>query len=107
MIMSRLKDMTDPSGQEYRLMRDRERLRAARLLVRFGRLVLAQVRWDRQVETSPQPFDWAAGVAWAARRTRKRSSVSVRKTKSGSVVSRRSVRPGRSDAGLTPPGLRT
>jgi hypothetical protein len=63
MIMSRLQDMTDPQGQEYQLMRDRERLRAVRVLMRFGRLVLAQVRWDRQVETGPQPFDWDAAAA--------------------------------------------
>jgi hypothetical protein len=65
MMMARLQDMTDPQGQEYHLMHDRERLRAVRVLVRIGRLVLAQMRWDRQVDRGEQPFDWAAGVAWA------------------------------------------
>ena len=60
MIMARLQDMTDPIGQEYQVMRDRERLRAVRVLIRFGRLVLAQARWDRLVETGEQPFDWDA-----------------------------------------------
>ena len=72
MMMARLQDMTDPQGQEYQLMRDRERLRAVRVLMRFGRLVLAQVRWDRQVETGEQPFDWDAGVAWAKQKEKAR-----------------------------------
>ena len=59
-IMARLQDMTDPSGHEYKVMRDRERLRAVRVLIRFGRLVLAQMRWDRLVETGEVPFDWDA-----------------------------------------------
>ena len=72
LMMARLQDMTDPQGQEYHLMSDRERLRAVRVLVRIGRLVLAQMRWDRQVDRGEQPFDWAAGIAWAKQKEKKR-----------------------------------
>ena len=58
LILARLQDMTDPQGQEYQLMRDRERLRAVRVLTRFGRLLAAQARWDHQLETGEQPVDW-------------------------------------------------
>jgi hypothetical protein len=59
-IMTRLRDMVDPKGDEHQELRPREFLMAAEVLFGFCRLVDAQERFDMLVQTGGTPTDWEA-----------------------------------------------
>jgi hypothetical protein len=56
-IMTRLIDMADPLGQEFQVLRTRERLMAARILATFWRLALEQEQLDRAIAAGGKAFD--------------------------------------------------